>query len=155
MAKKFVPPNWVKKYGEERGIRRLRYEMEKMAATYPHFEFNICDGDTLYMEGHIITSQKNAYRMRVYFPEDYPMVPPIPVALDSDIIKLWNESETKHTRGTYKDGELHLCVIDPNDTIGQGWNPNLSSVTMVHFAAKWFHALEIWRATKSWPLPEH
>ena len=154
MSDKFTTPNWVKKYGGERGIRRLRYEMEKLATTYPHFRFGICDGDTLFIDGYIITAQKSAYRLRVYYPEDYPNKPPIPVALDPDVIEWYNQGNIKHTRGEYRDGEIHLCVMDPNDTVGQGWNPSLSAITMIHFAVKWFHAVEIWRATKIWPMPE-
>jgi ubiquitin-protein ligase len=154
MSKTFIPPNWVKKYGEERGIRRLRYEMQKMAASYPHFEFEL-EGDVLYLEGFLITSQKNAYKVRIYFPEDYPVKPPIPVILDEDVLKKWRDKKLTHTRGEYKKNELHLCVLDPNDSIGQGWNPNLSSVTIAHFASKWLHALEIWEATGKWPLPEY
>ena len=146
--------NWVKALGLIKGSARLKYEMGLMKQQYPQFDFHIdSDGCTMYVDGFIITQCENGYHLRVYFPENYPYSPPVSIILDPDIVREHQTQRLPHNYGIEKDG-LRLCVIKPDDIVGQPWTPKLSSITMVKFAATWLQAYELWKIKKEWYLRE-
>lgn len=146
---------WVKAFGPTKGPARLKYEMGLMKQQYPQFDFYIdSDGCTMYVDGYIITQGKNAFHVRIYFPDNYPYYPPLPIVLDEDMImKKKTLMDFPHNRGI-QNGGVALCVIKPDDTIGQPWTPKLSSVSVVKFAGKWLQAYELWEKKKKWYLRE-
>lgn len=146
--------NWVQALGPK-GPARLKYEKENMKKQYPQFDFHADpeNPNVLCIDGFIITQLENAYHLRIYFPENYPYAPPLPVILDPDILNEYQDKGFPHTRGSQKGG-VALCVIKPDDTIGQPWTPKLSSLAMVKFAATWLQAYELWKETKEWHLRE-
>lgn len=154
--------NWIKK-DPEKFLRRIENEMEQMSLKFPLFHF-IQQGDELYVEGPIITTKSengrhggNVYLVRAYYPQDYPYSPPIPIVMDEDVVDhcIRNGMHDFHNYGKYHDGGLKLCVMKPDDNIGEaGWNPKYSIRAIINYIAAWLHAYEYKRETGIWLLPE-
>ena len=153
--------DWVEK-NPEKFFGRLEYEMEEMKLKFPSFQFVQKNGG-LYVEGPIITKKSrdgrrggNVYLVRAYYPSNYPYTPPIPVVMDEDVVDhcTSNGMHDFHNYGHYEDGGLKLCVMKPDDVIGEGWKPKYSVVTIVSYISTWLHAYEYKRKTGKWLLPE-
>lgn len=145
--------NWVVSRGEK-GIRELAYEIGLIKSKYPQFDFYVDKQDNaLYIDGPLFTQVGNAYHIQIYFPDNFPYYPPLPIVLDEDILKRYRSGGLPHNRGIQRNG-VALCVIKPDDTVGQPWTPDLSSTTIVNTAAKWLQAYELWKITKQWYLRE-
>ncbi|PIQ41194.1 hypothetical protein COW06_03745 [Candidatus Gracilibacteria bacterium CG12_big_fil_rev_8_21_14_0_65_38_15] len=145
--------NWVVSRGEK-GIKDLAYEIGLMKSKYPQFDFYIDKQDNaLYVDGFLITHIGNVYHVQIYFPSSYPYYPPLPIVLDKEIVQKCKSESIPHNRGIQRNG-VALCVIKPDDTVGQPWTPDLSSTTIVNTVAKWLQAYELWQKTGKWCLRE-
>ena len=53
----------------------------------------------------------------------------------------------------YEDGQL--CLFNPKDGTGYGWNPGTSTaVTVAGWGIQWIYAYYAWRKTGEWPGQE-
>ena len=148
-------PNWVRR-NPTRYLERLGYEAEMLANAFPAFTL-MTEGPTLYAEGDFVTLSGNRYRIRAFYPENYPYEPPVPVAVDRDVVeycKSQSAHEYHHMGECDEMGGLRLCTMRRDDSHGQGWLPQFSIVTILNLAAAWLHAYEVKRATGKWILPE-
>lgn len=146
-------PHWAAQNPEKYG-HRILYEHQMLQDQYPLFELRIQNRE-MFAEGVLITRNRNIYNVRVVYPDDYPHTPPEAYIMDKDVM---NDSPP-HNYGTSasvgrKEG-LQICVMNPDDSVGQSWQPNFSAVTVVHLAVMWLHAYEVWKVKRIWPLPEH
>ncbi len=147
-------PNWVARK-PERYLERLRFEAEMLSEAFPAFRL-MTEGGVLFAEGAFFTLSRNRYSIRAYYPKDYPYSAPQAFVMDEDVASYCSHSgEGFHTYGFQKEiGGLRLCLLDPNDSSGQGWLPDFSVVTILNLAAAWLHAYEVKRVTGEWILPE-
>ncbi len=146
--------NWIKQDPNKWG-KRLIYECEQLNIFFPLFKLKTID-DILYAEGPLITNSKNVYLVKIYYPSNYPYSPPEPVITDKDVVDFCcnKGSHDFHNYGRYKDG-VKLCIIKPDDTIGEGWKTNYSVVTIINLVCLWLHAYEYKKAFGGkWILPE-
>jgi len=147
-------PTWAMKNTEKYG-RRIIHEHQMLEEQYPLFELQM-QNQKMYAEGVLITGNRNIYKVRVCYPDDYPNSPPIAYILDKDVMR---DSSVPHTYGVSDSGDgtegLRICVLNPHDSVGQSWQPNFSVVTIIHLAVMWLHAYEVWKVKGIWSLPEH
>lgn len=148
-------PNWVKR-NPERYLKRLGYESEMLANAFPGFAL-MTEGDVLFAEGDFVTVSRNKYRVRAYYPPDYPYSQPTGIIADPDVVQYCSlrPGGEFHNYGYSETlGGIKLCLLNPSDTNGQGWLPDFSVVTILNLAAAWLHAYEVKRVTGEWILPE-
>lgn len=148
-------PDWVRR-NPSRYLERLGYEAKMLANAFPAFVLMI-EGSTLYAEGDFITLSNNRYRVRTYYPENYPYEAPIAIVTDRDVVEYCaNRSahDFHHAGESSEMGGLRLCTMRHDDSQGQGWLPDFSIVTILNLAAAWLHAYEVKRVTGEWILPE-
>lgn len=150
-----VLPNWVARK-PERYLRRLRFEADMLGDAFPNFRL-MTEGDVLFAEGRFVTISANGYGIRSYYPETYPYSAPLTYVTDSDVVSFCmgaGNSGYHHYGYSEEHGGVRLCLLDPNDSKGQGWLPDFSIVTVLNLAAAWLHAYEVKRSTGRWILPE-
>lgn len=148
-------PNWVRR-NPDRYLERLGFEAEMLSDAFPAFTL-MTEGDVLYAEGDFVTLSKNRYRVRVFYPENYPYDPPSAIITDRDVVEYCkNQSahDFHHLGVSPEMGGLRLCTMRRDDSHGQGWLPDFSVVTILNLAAAWLHAYEVRRVTGQWILPE-
>ncbi len=147
--------NWISQNPEKFG-KRLLYEVEQVEKFFPLYQFKQKD-DEMYIEGPLITRSNNFYLTRIYYPSNYPYSPPIPVVLDKDVVETCcsGGGHAYHNYGKYVDGGVKLCVIKPDDNVGEGWKLNYSIVTIINLVCLWLHAYEVKKEFGgNWILPE-
>ncbi|MDD2487379.1 MAG: hypothetical protein PHS92_03345 [Candidatus Gracilibacteria bacterium] len=146
--------DWVSQNPEKYG-KRLIFEAEQLKASYPLFGFHI-DNRELFVEGPLITRSNNVYLARAYYPSNYPYSPPSPIITDRDVVDFCNTygMHNFHNYGTFRDVGIKLCVMKPDDVIGEGWKLNYSVVTIINYMALWLHAYEYKKEKGIWLLPE-
>lgn len=82
--------------------------------------------------------------LKIMYPDDFPNRPP-----EAYIVRPKIFSE-KHQ---FEDGQL--CLFNPKDGAGYGWNPTKSTaVTVAAWGIQWVYAYYTWRATGTWPGQE-
>lgn len=82
--------------------------------------------------------------LKILYPDDFPNRPP-----EAYIVRPKIYSE-KHQ---FEDGQL--CLFNPKDGAGYGWNPTKSTaVTVAAWGVQWIYAYYTWRATGAWPGQE-
>ena len=148
-------PAWARR-DPAKYVKRIRWEKECLGKYFPSFEMMQEDDGDIFLEGNIVTLNENVYKVKVYFPDNYPYSPPIPVVMDIDVIahcKKFDIHEYHYYEDKSIDG-LRICVIKPDDTIGTGWKPDFSSISVILLASAWLHAFEVKKETGIWPLPE-
>lgn len=125
---------------------RLRLEVEAMRAAFGDtFRLVVKPGGVLYWLGTVEVNMKGVpvrdHTLKIIYPSDYPQRPP-----EAYVIKPKIYSE-KHQ---YEDGQL--CLFNPRDGTGYGWNPSRSTaVTVAAWAIQWLYAYYTWRQTGKWP----
>ncbi len=146
-------PNWV---GKDPGkfLPRLKQEVDLLNAAFPFFKV-LMAGDVMYAEGVIVTINQNAYKVRLYYPEDFPYSAPDAVVMDRDVKAycLSQGMHSAHHRGE-RDGGVTLCVLKPDDRVGTGWEPKKGGYFILNIAAAWIHAHEVQIRSGRWILPE-
>lgn len=148
-------PKWVRR-NPARYLERLGFEAQMLSDAFPAFTL-MTEGDVLYAEGDFVTLSRNRYRVRAYYPENYPYEPPSAIIVDRDVVEYCkNQSvhDFHHLGVSPEMGGLKLCTMRQDDSHGQGWLPDFSVVTILNLAAAWLHAYEVRRVTGQWILPE-
>lgn len=148
-------PDWVRP-NPEKFLKRLAFEDEMLSKAFPVFAL-MTEGDRLYAEGPFITHNGNCYRVRAWYPKNYPYEAPNVVVCDADVVEFCKNRGYHEFHHLGYDGELggiKLCVLKPDGSSGQGWEPKFSVVTALNLAAAWLHAYEAKRAGGRWILPE-
>jgi ubiquitin-protein ligase len=125
--------------------QRLRIEVEAMRAAFENTFKLTVKGNTVYWLGTVEVNMKGlkerAHTLKILYPEDYPERPPEAYPVTP---KLYSE---KHQ---FEDGQL--CLFNPKDGAGYGWNPSRSTaVTVTAWAIQWLYAFYTWKATGAWP----
>ena len=81
------------------------------------------------------------HSLKILYPHDYPNR-----AAESYVVQPRIYSE-KHQ---FEDGQL--CLFNPKDGTGYGWNPASSTaVTVAGWGIQWLYAYYTWRMTGEWP----
>jgi ubiquitin-protein ligase len=131
---------------------RLRVEVEAMRAAFQDtFKLVVPQiGGAIYWLGTIEVNLLSAHVhqrehvLKILYPEDFPNRPP-----EAYIVKPKVYSE-KHQ---FEDGQL--CLFNPKDGTGYGWNPTKgTAVTVAAWGIQWLYAHYTWRATGAWPGEE-
>ncbi|EKE28453.1 MAG: hypothetical protein ACD_3C00057G0003 [uncultured bacterium (gcode 4)] len=147
-------PEWIKR-NPEKNLKRIQHESEKIRNSFPSFELLQKDDLSLYWKGQLATNCKNVYSIEIHYTDEYPYSPPIALVLDKDV-KNYCLSAGLH--GCHNWGEemggIHVCVIDPKDTVNVRWHKDHSAASMIIWTAEWLHAYEVKRVTGKWILPE-
>ena len=148
-------PNWVYT-NPEKHIARLNYEARELYAKFPHIGI-YRDGNTLYLEGPVVTLSNNMYVVRVVYPEKYPAEKPEGYVMDRDVVQFCtlpgNAGHGYHNYGEKSHG-LHLCLMGYQDSVNKGWTPSQTGITILEYSIMWLHAYEYKRSRGDWPLPE-
>lgn len=149
-------PSWVRQ-NPEKYIERLNYEARELYAKFPNIGI-YRDGDTMRLEGPVVTMSKNQYILRIIYPDQYPFMKPEGYIRDADVVSFCNKSENQghrfHNYGKTVPHGLKLCLMNQNDTVNKGWTPNQTGITILEYAILWLHAYEFKRIRGYWPLPE-
>ncbi len=147
-------PAWIAR-DPEKMKRRLIYEHEEIKRRAPLFKMMQESDGEIYFEGKIITRSKNIYSVKIYPSNGYPYAPPESIIMDSDVKDFCLNAgmHDSHNYGASKGG-VKICVIKPDGSQGIGWDPTLSMVSAIVWAAEWLHAYEVKRVTGRWILPE-
>lgn len=119
--------------------RRMSFEGEQMTSRFPGFALVTLRNGSLAWKGTITTMYGNRHEMVAVYPLDYPFSAP-------KIFPL--EPLRYRTPHTFNDGSI--CTHLP-----QEWSPNCTIVTAIGWAAAWFHAYDVWRATGDWVGKQH
>jgi ubiquitin-protein ligase len=127
---------------------RLRLEVELMQATFQDTFRLERDRDYLFWLGRCQVNmtgiQQREHVLKIIYPKDYPNIPPESYCLSPKIYS------PKHQ---FEDGQL--CLFNPKDGIGYGWNPSTSTaITVAAWSIEWLYAFYTWRATGEWPGKE-
>jgi ubiquitin-protein ligase len=128
--------------------QRLRLEVEAMRAAFEdNFRLVVKTG-AIYWLGAVEVNLKDIpqreHTLKILYPGDYPQRPP-----EAYVVKPKIYSE-KHQ---FEDGQL--CLFNPKDGTGYGWNPSRSTaVTVAAWGVQWLYAYYTWRATGAWPGTE-
>jgi hypothetical protein len=149
-------PDWVRKK-PEKYIDRLKYEAAQLALLFPHIGI-FREGDTMILEGPIITTSKNQYTVRVVYPEEYPYKKPEGYIRDRDVaeycVQPQNRGHNYHNFGFSHPHGLHLCLLGGSDNVYKGWTLNQTGISILEYSILWIHAYEYKRKTGRWPLRE-
>ncbi len=129
---------------------RLRVEVEAMRAAFGT-TFRLIDpkwSAPLYWLGTVEINLRGIpqreHVLKILYPNDYPER-----AAEAYIQQPRIYSE-KHQ---YEDGQL--CLFNPKDGAGYGWNPGTSTaVTVAGWGIQWLYAYYTWRKTGEWPGQE-
>lgn len=125
---------------------RLRLEVEVMRATFGDtFRLVVPQRGELYWVGEVEINmtnvQESGHTLKILYPRDYPTRPP-----EAYVLKPYIYSP-KHQ---FEDGQL--CLFNPKDGTGYGWNPSRSTaVTVAGWAIQWLYAYYTWRKLNIWP----
>jgi hypothetical protein len=146
--------DWIEQ-DPKKNFPRYKYEVALLNEKFPKFKFFVM-GNVLFVEGKLITRSDNIYLVRAYYPNSYPYKAPEPVVIDRDVASFCTSAgmHKMHNWGEHEYGGLKLCVLKPDDTVGEGWKMNYSIVTIVNYIATWLHAYEYKKETGIWLLPE-
>lgn len=115
------------------------------AAFADTFQLIVKPGNNLYWLGTVEVNLRGVnpreHTLKILYVQDYPLRPP-----EAYIVKPRIYSE-KHQ---FEDGQL--CLFNPKDGAGYGWNPSRSTaVTVAAWGVQWLYAYYTWRATGTWP----
>lgn len=126
---------------------RLRLEVEGMRAMFGStFKLIVPErGGRLHWQGQIEINlsriKERIHTIKIEYPEDYPNQPAEAYVMNP---------RTYSQKHQYVDGQL--CLFNPKDGEGYGWNPARSTaVTVASWAIQWVYAYYTWRATGTWP----
>ncbi|GAB4548588.1 MAG: hypothetical protein OHK0023_11910 [Anaerolineae bacterium] len=125
---------------------RLQLEVKVMREAFQdNFRLVVKPGNIIYWLGTVEVNLKGVpvreHTLKILYPSDYPVRPP-----EAYVVKPKIYSE-KHQ---YEDGQL--CLFNPKDGAGYGWNPAKSTaVTVALWGVQWLYAYYTWRATGTWP----
>jgi hypothetical protein len=147
-------PDWVKR-NPVAHINRLQGEALMLHSQFPHIGiYN--DGETLYLEGPVISMSNNMYLLRVVYPSEYPYKKPEAFVRDSDVINFCKNKgyHDFHHQGYSEIHGLNLCVMGSTDNVNKGWTPNQTGITILEYAIMWLHGYEVKKVSGKWPLPE-
>lgn len=149
-------PDWVRR-NPNKYIERLNYEARELYAKFPHIGI-YRDGDTMRLEGPVLTMSQNQYVLRILYPSDYPARKPEGYVLDPDVVQFCSQEGRRghayHNYGHDPENGLKLCVMDSDDTVNKGWTPNQTGISILEYSIMWLNAYEFKRARGYWPLPE-
>jgi len=82
--------------------------------------------------------------LKIQYPNDFPQRAP------EAYIQQPHVYSEKHQ---FEDGQL--CLFNPKDGAGYGWNPSKSTAaTITGWAIQWLYAYYTWRLTGEWPGQE-
>jgi hypothetical protein len=149
-------PGWIRQ-NPHKYIGRLKLEARELYQKFPLIGIYM-DGDTMRLEGPVITMSGNRYILRIVYPLSYPALKPDGYVRDPDVVEFCNRNENRghpyHNYGVTQPHGLKLCVMDQDDTVNKGWTPNQTGITILEYSIMWLHAYEFKRARGKWPLPE-
>lgn len=149
-------PDWVRQ-NPNKYVERLKYEARELYAKFPHIGI-YRDGDTMYLEGPVLTMSQNQYVLRVVYPPEYPAAKPDGYVRDKDVIDFCSQDghrgHSYHNYGHDSANGLKLCVMDRDDSVNKGWTPNQTGISILEYSIMWLHAYEFKKARGYWPLPE-
>ncbi len=128
--------------------QRLRLEVEAMRAAFEDTFRLVVKPGLIYWLGTVEVNlseiPQREHTLKILYPGDYPDRPP-----EAYVVKPKIYSE-KHQ---FEDGQL--CLFNPKDGTGYGWNPSRSTaVTVAAWGVQWLYAYYTWRATGVWPGTE-
>lgn len=138
-------PEW---WGTRQNVSaRLRLEVEGMRAVFGNtFRLVVPEHNgKLYWLGDIEINlaglNERIHTLKIEYPKDYPSQPAEAYVVRPRIFS------RKHQ---YVDGQL--CLFNPKDGEGYGWNPSKSTaVTVAAWATQWIYSYYTWTATGEWP----
>lgn len=143
-------PNWVK-VNPEKYSKRLRYEVALLSEQFPFLGF-FMEGDSLRIEGPVMSASLNVYQIRVAYEAEYPARPPTAFIIDKDVSEFCSkEGNVGHNFHNYgmKNHGLGLCLMAQDE-----WTPQHSGISVVEYAIAWINAYECKRVRGYWPLRE-
>ncbi len=148
-------PDWVQR-NPATGLARLQFEGKLLVKHFPHIGI-YRHGETLYLEGPVLSMSKNMYLLRVVYPPTYPYAKPEAYVRDEDV-KRFCMKKGYHDFHHFDHDPIHgmkLCVMGATDNVNKGWTPNQSGVTILEYGIMWVHAYEFKQEKGYWPLPEN
>lgn len=149
-------PDWVRQ-NPNKYVERLRYEARELYAKFPHIGI-YRNGDSMHLEGPVLTMSQNQYVLRIVYPPEYPAAKPEGYVRDADVIDFCSQDGRRghayHNYGNDPMNGLKLCVMDRDDSVNKGWTPNQTGISILEYAIMWLHAYEFKKARGYWPLPE-
>jgi ubiquitin-protein ligase len=127
---------------------RLRMEVEAMRAAFSDtFKLQVKPTGLFWLGTVEVTLRdipERIHTLKILYPPRYPDIPAEAYVVQP---KIYSE---KHQ---FEDGQL--CLFNPKDGTGYGWNPARSTaVTIAGWSINWLYAYYTWRATKKWPGQE-
>lgn len=148
-------PIWAQR-DPQKYSKRIIWENESLKKYFPSFGMYQENDTTLFVKGELLTNTYNLYSVKVIYPDRYPFEPPIPFVIDNDVVEHCkkNSSHRYHHRGFQNIDGVNICAIKPDDTVGMGWKPEFSVITMIMLVSKWLHAYEVKKETGVWIFPE-
>src|SRR5687768_2160712 len=102
------------------------------------------DGELLFWLGavhiNLVGLPEKRHVVKIVYPGKYPSYPPEAYVVSPQVYS------PKHQ---FEDGQL--CLFNPKDGAGFGWNPSTSTASaVVTWAIEWLYTFYTWRATGVW-----
>ena len=125
---------------------RLIKEKKIMETRFPGFQL-VRDGAQLVWIGTITTNRGTPYEIALYYPNEFPALPPKVYPINP-AISSWENRQAGRLKHQWSDGSL--CLDFPSD---KTLNVNATAATVIAMAAAWLFAYESWMESgqTDWP----